>query len=298
MTSSNSYLLPAAIEAIKLTGGGYSYCLIMDETIQNSYKRTNHSIHPRTNQPCWGELRKYVKDECNKNECTQPETTKPGDLHTPFPKGTPIHLLVNLGYSIEDLTRMFSDSVLGDVYKNLEFFPGKGWHNIVHFKNLNVDPTVLVFGLKYSNSFARSLVYMDMGFTAREASALAFIPGVKFFRGVPNTGMNDCGNSLVSIRRLLEAKPRDYSGGTFKDRVDYNRRMIEQLFHGTPKEGCVSFTEALVKAGVKSISKDTVEEVRKVLYECAANEVEPVNELYIWKTLSGKTNAPKEKKVA
>lgn len=47
------------------------------------------STATRKNQPCYGELRRYKRT--HKDTCTAPEN-KPGDLHSPYPKGETIQI--------------------------------------------------------------------------------------------------------------------------------------------------------------------------------------------------------------
>lgn len=88
--------------------GRVSYILAMRE------ESGELKLHHRANQPCYGELRKYFAT--HEDQYTDPEPHdeyRPGDLHDPFPEGTP----EGLGLNFNNWDTIFSQE--GSVVKEL-----------------------------------------------------------------------------------------------------------------------------------------------------------------------------------
>lgn len=220
--------------------GGRSYCIVTrnaDDTIE---------IHRRENQPCiGGEHRKYEKS--HPGDCTRPNDPRPGDLRQPFPKGTPVALSYN--WPIATNLKEFFEYVLSNESpwikgfggkKYIEFIPStikgyvySGW--IV--KTAKIDPTVWINCLKYlqgafkRNSFWKELI--QRGMNKKEALVATIL--------LSNTAIPPSVNGLIpsgdytmslagSIKRIMEQDPVDLTGGTLRDRYDYNRPDMAKIF--------------------------------------------------------------------
>src|SRR5690606_21187507 len=107
-----------------------------------------------SSQPCYGELRPYGKTHPEMLPEHQRGVSKPGDLHSPFPEGTPIAVAVPFfnkvnGVTIEEYNRIINlvlDPGLSpwrDALKDLEVLKNKeGRIAGIIIKDTHVDSTV------------------------------------------------------------------------------------------------------------------------------------------------------------
>jgi hypothetical protein len=249
-TENMDNLMPL-MEAAVLHGVGTNFTLLMENDVfgHSEYKpgikvSKDYSIHPRYHQPCYGELRKYKAT--HPEECTQPGNEKPTDLWSPFPDGKPVAVGTNFFGSkneryFRDCDMMIEEAFgeespwrLGATQGRPKFVRAEKYLVGVILQDTMVDPTVMVN--LFNNLKCRlstGPVYKqlrDEGMTVREAFAVLLMVG----RGSPLanfSGPDSYYTTLrISARRILEAKPRDLSGGLFSDRIDYNRTQLENVF--------------------------------------------------------------------
>lgn len=228
---------------------GINFALAMRD--QDGYLK----IYPREDQPCQGgEMRKYKyagrsdscyvsgkKVELHGDECTRPDDPRPGDLSDPFPDGIPEAVAICLKDRPQN-----PEMVEFFLSEKSPYRKGHGGReNIVlryneHgdvsgyvFKNTEIDPTVFVNFLQ----FLRCQDYREMWKTLRGAGMTPQEIAVSFIL----MGPHDPTHNLVethsyyfpvkaSIRRIVEGDAFDLSGGTFRNRYDYNRSEVQDLF--------------------------------------------------------------------
>ena len=281
---------------------------------------TTEGEFPRQNQPCYGELRKYEKT--HKGECTQPGNHKPGDLHSPFPDGTPIGLVVPFPRITKTVKTdrvfraMFSkDSPWYIGFKDVSFFNITDSDRIggVIIDNMEIDPTVLVNALKTLQSFQSPQVVddfcdlVDNGLTENEALAVIMLNGSgSILNGVQPTGGYKAPTQF-SAKRFFNKTPNDLTGGVLRDRIDYNRTDMHKPFWGESTEGAINWQVEASKAGAPKFTgyaaiKPEEKEARraefvksfvsaaKVVFETAIkNEKDPEIKPFNWTTTSGKS---------
>lgn len=258
-------------EGMKLNGA-IAFCLAM---LDEETKVVN--IYTRDVQPCYGELRKYLKS--HGNEYTDPEPHddyRPTDLFSPFPEGTPVGLAVftpwnkkkewAIGFGSN--RKVFpTKSGMEEDYLSFVFSKDSPWANgmpesgvdiardadghprLLVFNDLDVDPTVLVNAL---NMVVRHLaspwevtginLLHDAGATMMELCILKNIFNVhvqgKVVDGELKTNFIST-NSQVrgyysalfpDVSRMVNKDARDLTGGTLKNRFDYNRKRLHEIF--------------------------------------------------------------------
>lgn len=240
---------PVDLEAIESLrsfhkrASGLSFCLAM-RLDDGSVK-----IWDRIDQPCYGEFRKYKKT--HGDECTQPVDSRPGDLHWPFPEGIPEGFAFSGDVggarfpSAEKMNEfLFSDDSpwkrgFGSA-SSVELIKGKdneGYVNVV-FLDTEIDPTVLI-----SLMNIRKIVdvkafnhWIELGLTEKEAFVTCMIQ-----RDDPSYTIATGGDGyycpiMVDYPRYFSGDPHDLTGGTFRNRFDYNRKRLHDVFSTTDKE--------------------------------------------------------------
>lgn len=255
--------------------------------------------HPRQNQPCWGELRKYEKS--HPTRCTQPSVHKPGDLHAPFPDGKPIGLAIgvsNQWYSYRlRLCKDHLEFLLGEdsihkhgIGKTEVLYDDKGYPDAIYFDGLNVDPTILVNFLRtMSSSYETDTIksYMDAGLTRKEAMVINRINGgTNLANGYAGVGYN-------SVRRIYRSSPHDFSGGTMEQRVDYNRPMQDLIFQ--TKDAKEWWGNLCEKVGIPKLASRQINmqsviipKFREIIKIVEEREDDISRRKHIWKTSDGK----------
>lgn len=265
----------------------------------------------RQNQACYGELRKYEKT--HPGECTQPHNPKPGDLHSPFPEGTPLALLM-------PFNRMGNHTGDTDAVAELLFSEKSPWvsgfgkttffkndHGNLHgiiINDLNIDPTVLVNLFKTMQQVmqpqaAKNIVdLINEGLEPYEAIAAMMLNSGNYSYGalaVPAYTQS----TQFSAKKFFTQRPNDLTGGVLRDRIDYNRTDMHKPFWGNLEDGGIDWTAELVKAGLPKYTysskspgitiSDFVPKVKDIFKKALDNEPDPVIEPFNWKTTSGKT---------
>ena len=226
---------------------GINFTLLMEKDVGDGQERTDVTIHPRWNQPCYGELRKYKST--HPDECTQPKNEKPDDLWHPFPDGTP----VAVGTKFLHKPSEASDALLRFVFSGRspwlsgiggpQLVLGEKEHIVgVLMRDTRLDPTVLVnlFNnvkslLLLGDNPGTFMKLIEGGFS--EAEAIATILATRSPLQYVAQPDGYYTTQRLSLRRIVEQKARDLTGGTLHDRFDYNRTELENVFmlDGKPK---------------------------------------------------------------
>jgi len=308
-----SFNIKETVCNIALGLSGISYVLTMKH---DDYKqkikgfttpitKQDYSIHVRDRQPCWGELRKY--EDSHKGECTQPKNKKPTDLYHKFPEGIPFSLSVKVNTPSKEMNEFLSalydpkESPFRLGFNEVEFVtnPDK-LITVLHFPDMNLDPTVLVKSLKMINTKMTNTgfeilycKYIKYGFTPTESLFLLYTQANLDV----TLGVSAHTNRSISLRRFFEGIPHDLTGGTLKDRVDYNRTELDEVFRGSVNFGQYCKGKGLRTFGYDSGKSDLsiVPKVQLIIKELLSLESKPTRELFIWRTTLGKTNKPDSK---
>lgn len=256
---------------------GINFTLLMEKDVgRSSGLRTDVTIHPRWNQPCYGELRKYKST--HPDECTQPKNGKPDDLWHPFPDGTPVAVGTKFNHKPSEA----SDALLRFVFSgNSPWLSGIGDPDLVLNKKEHVvgvlmrdtrlDPTVLVnlFNnvkslLLLGDNPGTFMKLIEGGFS--EAEAIATMLATRTPLQAISQPDGYYTTQRLSLRRIVEQKPRDLSGGTLHDRFDYNRTELENVFmlDGKPQ---TTFRDLLAdRLSMYGYWKETISESDRVKY--------------------------------
>jgi hypothetical protein len=289
----------------------------------------DYSIHPRFSQPCQGgELRKY--ESSHPGRCTQPHNERPGDLYQPFPDGKPAAVAFHLKGSPDEDEGDYDDednyiaptgssanerdnlvmAVLSstspwisgfggngvDPVSNIKYTTDKQGH-IIGFviKSLSVDPTVMVNMVNFIQTMkgtgAKSFKKLvDLGLTINEALAVLMLNGSSGSIGSIQPTYEYRFPAVFSARRFFEARPNDYSGGTYENGADYNRTFVQDVFSGDTKKGGIVWATAMkAKMGAGGFTVEKLAAAAKELFkECLANEPAIETTPYVYKNASGK----------
>lgn len=234
-------------------------------------------VYERVNQPCYGELRKYT--ETHGEDCTRPGDRRPGDLCDPFPEGTPEAIGISWNSYIQIYKEtMKSDGLCVRFIKdvlfglkspwikgfgspdNIEWTIKNGYLYGFVLKNTEIDPTVLVSLLKRVQTYTTHSQYNGDDYTAYLGAGLSefkalisclFLPQLPYVGG--GIVMPD-GYSLpmyASYRRIKDQNPKDLTGGTLRNRWDYNRKDLAKLFASdTEQEGTCLVKELKTKLNI------------------------------------------------
>lgn len=257
-------------------------------------------LHDRPSQPCWGELRKYERTAAGR--CTQPEVNKPGDLYYPFPDGKPIGIATSyLGQVTQeqmDILYTKEDSPLRLGANKIIVSNIIGTHdNSVFFDGLDIDPTVLIWSLRYFRSKFGN-VYgkcnninkcLDAGMSVPESILI----GSNDYGNCVDSGFSNQGSNF-SVARFLNGTPNDWSGGSMQDRVDYNRPKQDYLWRsddvGQYMPAIIAKLNLPTASNSRSVSMSTmVSKAKEVTEYCKT--METPRPVHIWKTSKGVTNA-------
>lgn len=236
-------------------------------------------IFPRDSLPCLGgEMRKYKKTHGEKytdpytgNKNNPTDTYRPGDLHWPFPEGTPIALAVRRDVSKQYetlLEAMFSDeSPWKRGFKDtssVHFFKKEDKIKGYLLKDTEVDPTVMINLFNVFKSSPPTLVQrFDLlkkkGLTVREAlaGALEIKPGFQianFMKGyyTPNN-LDIYRHETQNPRDLNGSWPELETGRTFKGRYDYNRKRFHEVFEVKDGKNFTFLNKARELAGMHPV---------------------------------------------
>jgi len=214
------------------TMAGTNFCLVMRQ------EDGSLTVHPRPNQPCQGgEMRKY--ETSHPGDCTRPNDPRPNDLKYPFPSGTPeaVSIHWNSNYLSDEF---FNDLIDFSPYRKL--FTPNSVRNIYRgdnsvqgsiFLNTDVDSTAFVNFLQFVGTVGNlsrvERYYALLDFVEpEEAMAALYLDVGQLSQSVQ--GYPYYFSTYVDTRRLLEGDFRDLTGGTLRNRFDYNRPEVQDLF--------------------------------------------------------------------
>lgn len=214
---------------------GIAYTILMRNTDDSL------TLHVRSNTPCYGELRKYVSTHGDK--ATQPED-RPSDLYWPFPDGTPVAVGVRFDQRPSGRYHGVSEVITHLLRNDSPWRRGFGTkddviqtENGLIFKNTEIDPTVLVHLLKVIQNLPERKDFSqyfgdlsDLGFFAKVFLESYLNP---LNRQMLSPDIN-CyvWNINFDAQRYLGGDPHDLTGGTLRDRFDYSRANLQNVFKG------------------------------------------------------------------
>ncbi len=281
---------------------GISYVLTMDGD--------KHFI--RQSQPCYGELRKY--ESTHRGECTQPLNPKPSDLRQPFPEGTPTQLVVPFKSYFAQLYPVLQDGEANDLFetmfsvdspwakgfgKEVSFVKENNSIVAVKFSDLDLDTTILVNSFKIMQGLIPKVRdfndLLKLGMERYEALCVLTVNGVSPRLGVSQADSYST-NLQFSFKRFFNREPNDLTGGSLRDRIDYNRTNLADVFKGAKAQWYTLAKGRLPYYGQRGYStaqefpEGFVKSVKDVFAEAMDNEETPVTPKYIWTTTSGRTN--------
>jgi len=227
-------ILPGLKSFLQERVQGISFSLVTRDPTSSELK-----VHERVSQPCWGELRKYKVT--HPEDCTQPLDKRPSDLKNPFPKiGIPEALALSI-----PINRNIEKFLWSDQSPWVSGFGGED-NLIIHnrgviLKDLSIDPTVLINLAKNSQRGSNTeelfnFLTKKAGISPKKAVLALLFAGAhhKYFYSPKLNGPDTYVNPMtVDVERYLEQKPKDLTGGTLKDRFDYNRKELAGIFKGT-----------------------------------------------------------------
>ena len=264
LTTTYTHLLPLFEEAVRQAQGTNSALIMEHDVVKGRHgiagqkwskdyttSAKDHSIWLRWNQPCQGgEMRKYA--EIHGDECTQPKSQKPCDLHHPFPEGNPVavgvrFLPINQGLKPE------GENILSFLYQNPEspYRTGHGKSSFVRNSTdqivgviiedtKRVDPTAMVNLIQFTRSLVLNVIdginsLINLGATPAQALALTMIGNQPWGNYSPTYVYYYA--EKFSVKRFLDGTPNDLSNGiSFFDRGDYNRIDVQNLWMEEDKD--------------------------------------------------------------
>lgn len=207
--------------------------------------------HERHNQPCQGgEMRKY--SSTHGEDCTRPNDRRPTDLKHPFPDGVPEAVAVKFqgsNFSPREFQNLLSNGPYSRVIDSgsWDFFDE---HQAFLLLDTDVDSTAFVNLLQFIQSTSR-FVYddlLEMGFDEQEIPTILYLtsPGQSIRRG-PVKPHAYYFSVNAAIHRVVKGEFTDLTGGTFRDRFDYNRPEIQDLYKAVDGETGTNFCQELSK---------------------------------------------------
>jgi len=199
-------------------------------------------LHLRNNQPCYGEMRKYKTT--HGEECTQPEDRRPGDLHYPFPEGTPMAIGVHWGiYNSVSVAKEVAKLLFNPItspwkvgFKKPELIIDGEVLQGISFYDTAFDPTVFVHALKFFRSISifstpTYIVFREAGLNPFEAMVASNVFGQYHpTRPFSPYYTNGLFTPRFSVKRFKDKNPVDLTGGTLRKRFDYNRKKLTFVF--------------------------------------------------------------------
>jgi hypothetical protein len=187
------------------------------------------TFHSRLHQPCWGELRTHYND-----------IEKPGDLHDPFPEGTPIGIAASFQEKNTSEWHKFitgPQSPWSSLFSNGAVVPS--YHNDtitgVIVLDTHIDPTLFVHFLLWSAGCHNFNLFLNMGvdpFTSFLLARFLYINGAYYsIRMISQTEEYKLSPRL-NIPRLYTSQPHILTDADFYNRGAYNRKRIQNIFKG------------------------------------------------------------------
>lgn len=227
-----------AEELVLLPSSGTNHLMVFEQ-------KDGFSVYDRENQPCYGEMRTYGK-ECDYPESIQARISKPGDLHDPFPKGTPIWIgtRLSLGSHTWDQFKFLFDPEISPYRKLLpEMQPRLKGNELVGIAvvDTEIPPTPFIQLLIFLRNvaFENPNKYRDPAPNHDDRTyfiARYFIPSAYLRCGAtgwlfsPQTGGYALSGSL-SLPAYYNGHLYDLDEGrTFKQRQPYNRKQLSAVF--------------------------------------------------------------------
>lgn len=248
LTTSEHNELRSKFESMCLVANGINFWLCMRNP-DNSLE-----IYHRTSQPCYGELRKYRAT--HGDECTQ-DVKRPSDLRSPFPKGIP----EAVGFHFNNISD--ANSLIEYIWSpqspwatgagtEVNFVKNKqGMIKGLYLTDTEIDPTVMVNLIKVTAGTAGSSYstlynkYVAEGID-KDTAILLSPTGMDIFTyGIPGALYQYFIMQPANYTRFWLHKPRDLTGGTFRNRWDYNRPDLLKIFSVAPGEESVNFVTML-----------------------------------------------------
>lgn len=218
-------------------------------------QRGDDIIHVEySQQPCYGELRPYSKTHPDMLPEHQRKVQKPGDLHSPFPDGTPVAVAVPFynqpqGVTTEQYNRivnLFLDPGLSpwrDALKDFEVLKNSdGRIAGIIIKDTNIDPTVMVNLFMTLRGASGSYFYKVLTSLLEKfpnedpylllAAATQYGPtwdsGEK---NKVNASFEYYISPALNVKNFLRGEfGKEITGGTFRDRYAYNRPDLHNVF--------------------------------------------------------------------
>lgn len=206
-----------------------------------------------SSQPCYGELRPYGKTHPDMQPEHQRSVSKPGDLHSPFPDGTPVAVAVPFFNKVEGVNTEDYNRIL-----NLVLDPGLSpWREALHdfevlknaegriagiiIKDTNIDSTVMVnmFMVLRGGSwghFYKTLTTLLKKFPDEDpylllAAATQFGPTWESKNWAVNASFAYYLSPALNVKNFLSGRFNEkITGGTFRDRFAYNRPDLHNVF--------------------------------------------------------------------
>lgn len=212
-------------------------------------------VYERVQQPCYGELRKYK--ETHGDGCTKPESKRPSDLFWPFPFGTPEALAIGLpewrgakghrpmfDYLFSNESPFRTGFISAE---NIEW--SKGSAGLV-LLDTEFDPTVLINLLKYlqdrrGENGVRFAKYVKLGLLPLEAFVLDYSVNYSEWEGRMKQNDPYIFPVALDLQGVINQKPNALTGGTFKDRFDYDRKRMHEVFYLPEAKGGVNFIKSI-----------------------------------------------------
>lgn len=240
-----------ASEFVAKNVGGMAWCVITD-------KDGVLEFHERTNQPCYGEMRPYGRTHKDLLPVHQRGVNKPGDLHDPFPDGTPVLIAVPFFASMtsdEDHNRILN-MVLDPGLSPwrgvlLDFDTVKSGNRIIGIviKNTEIDPTLMVnmfMTLRYMASYEPQVINRLNAFP--DVDPYVILSSIIFVGKGYSSNPNQPKLSVQTSWGYVIAPDLDFAsffagradpaisdGGTFRLRYAYNRPDLHNVFGRTGK---------------------------------------------------------------
>lgn len=226
--------------------------------------------YDRIAQPCYGELRTYHKTHPDYSDPQPHDEYRPNDLHAPFPAGTPEILGVPFysfdyrydskaggvyTYCLKKKNERFvaftrylfsSDSPWAKgLGSDIEIVEDDNYLYGVILYDTEFDPTVLVNLLNNFRAFQFAFVNQILEVSDDHlVSAMILtnlsnvnnpyppVPDPEITRIVQHNSTEYYNPTVLDIRRFVEKNPNDLTGGTFRNRFAYNRKILHNIFAG------------------------------------------------------------------
>lgn len=237
MTKKNNNCIqsPKTIEKLKKwllkAPGGNTFAMVMRK--ENGHEH----VHPRTQRPCYGELRAYGDKSTNRKDDKQP-----GDLRNNFPEGIPVGVAVkyflNNAESI-DFAKLYwgpHNPYIGKYHKHVSLVLDDNGNMLGYIiKRGDIPPTPLVLSImsfRGMNKYKMFEALQKAPFNFDERKALISTICSTYFEGLKQVSFPyGYFSSRSNIERIFKHDQNDLDQGyLWSDRGDYNRPNLSELF--------------------------------------------------------------------